>query len=375
MDSTLGLEFIENFDIYDLNLGGLDAEIHTTTNFDSNKSPYSDIYMNQNYSITNYNQNFQNELQLNLNSIFESSNDSENLELYSCDVFSRKESASSNSNLSPSFDTSIIENYDFSKCESGPVKFVLKDTTIDDLKISTEIVLNFEPLENQKNTINENDLELLTVHSQKDSCIDLLDDDEINNTDLSDSEINKNEDTVLTEEEKNVYLKEGYKIPNKTPLTKSEEKILKLVRRKIRNKKSAHISRERKKKYVDGLEKRVDLCTKENDQLQSEVKSLKSKNLELMKELQKMQALITSLVTKNKKSSTAVLFVSFLITFCIFPNMSIEEDINSYDLTYQAINSVSRQLLSSNPPKNQIEINTTDQYDYIWDIYKSRYDI
>jgi hypothetical protein len=82
----------------------------------------------------------------------------------------------------------------------------------------------------------------------------------------------------------------------------NEEKVLKMIRRKIRNKvlaltgcplsflfavsrgifflqQSAHMSRERKKKYVDGLEKRVDLCTKENKMLQKEIQSLKSQNL------------------------------------------------------------------------------------------------
>ncbi len=44
-------------------------------------------------------------------------------------------------------------------------------------------------------------------------------------------------------------------------------------------KQSAHMSRERKKKYVDGLEKRVDLCTKENKMLQKQVQMLKSQNM------------------------------------------------------------------------------------------------
>lgn len=76
------------------------------------------------------------------------------------------------------------------------------------------------------------------------------------------------------------------------------------------------------------------MCTKENEQLQNEVKSLKSKNFELMKELQKMQGLVTTLFTKNKKSSTAVLLVSFLITFCIFPHIDIAE-VDSFALEHQ----------------------------------------
>jgi cyclic AMP-responsive element-binding protein 3 len=48
---------------------------------------------------------------------------------------------------------------------------------------------------------------------------------------------------VLTDEEKRTLLAEGYPIPQRLPLTKAEEKSLKKIRRKIKNKVSEEASR------------------------------------------------------------------------------------------------------------------------------------
>jgi cyclic AMP-responsive element-binding protein 3 len=41
---------------------------------------------------------------------------------------------------------------------------------------------------------------------------------------------------LLTDEELKLMKQEGYQIPTKLPLSKTEEKILKKIRRKIKNK-------------------------------------------------------------------------------------------------------------------------------------------
>ncbi|XP_061395196.1 cyclic AMP response element-binding protein A-like isoform X2 [Musca vetustissima] len=97
---------------------------------------------------------------------------------------------------------------------------------------------------------------------------------------------------LLTEEEKRTLLAEGYPIPQKLPLTKAEEKSLKKIRRKIKNKISAQESRRKKKEYMDQLERKVEILVNENSDYKRRVKSLEDSNAGLLNQLHKLQAIV-----------------------------------------------------------------------------------
>ncbi|KAM3968098.1 cyclic-AMP response element binding protein A [Aphomia sociella] len=98
---------------------------------------------------------------------------------------------------------------------------------------------------------------------------------------------------VLTEEEKRTLLAEGYPVPTRLPLTKAEEKSLKKIRRKIKNKISAQESRRKKKEYMDQLERKVEILVSENTDYRKRVDSLEQKNASLLSQLAALQALVT----------------------------------------------------------------------------------
>ncbi|CAG9562990.1 unnamed protein product [Danaus chrysippus] len=97
---------------------------------------------------------------------------------------------------------------------------------------------------------------------------------------------------VLTEEEKRTLLAEGYPVPTRLPLTKAEEKSLKKVRRKIKNKISAQESRRKKKEYMDQLERKVEILVSENTDYRKRVETLESTNANLLSQLAALQALV-----------------------------------------------------------------------------------
>ncbi|KAK1802468.1 hypothetical protein P4O66_022125 [Electrophorus voltai] len=122
---------------------------------------------------------------------------------------------------------------------------------------------------------------------------------------------------LLTEEEKRTLMAEGYPVPNKLPLTKTEEKALKRVRRKIKNKISAQESRRKKKEYVECLEKKVENYTSENNELWKKVETLESANRSLLQQLQKLQSLVSGKVPRNcKMASTQTGTCLMVVALC-----------------------------------------------------------
>nr|XP_046238319.1 cyclic AMP-responsive element-binding protein 3-like protein 1 [Scatophagus argus] len=172
---------------------------------------------------------------------------------------------------------------------------------------------------------------------------------------------------MLTEEEKRTLVAEGYPVPNKLPLTKSEEKALKRVRRKIKNKISAQESRRKKKEYVECLEKKVESYTSENSDLWRKVENLETANRSLLQQLQKLQSLISGKVVPRscKMASTqtgtclmmmALCFVLVLGSFspCLSP-LSFLTDTSSLSSSPSSSNP------SSSPPLPSADLYTTSQ--------------
>ncbi|XP_029824409.2 cyclic AMP-responsive element-binding protein 3-like protein 4 [Ixodes scapularis] len=163
----------------------------------------------------------------------------------------------------------------------------------------------------------------------------------------------------LTEEEKRLMRKEGIMIPTTMPLTKAEERELKKIRRKIRNKQSAQDSRKRKKEYVDGLESRVKLCTAQNAQLQKKVELLEKQNGSLVLQLKRLQTLVANSSGRNAQTSTCVMVLLLSFALLIFPNMRTNSSDSNADLILQSsseklapISGRSRSLLYTAEPSS-----------------------
>ncbi|CAG4943760.1 unnamed protein product [Parnassius apollo] len=162
-----------------------------------------------------------------------------------------------------------------------------------------------------------------------DSGSDRSDDDE---TDHKESKVtdarNGYPRLVLTAEERRLLAKEGISLPTSYPLTKHEERELKRIRRKIRNKISAQDSRKRKKEYVDGLEDRVKQCTAENQTLMRRIKLLQTQNQTLTAQLKRIQSVLTGVTNgstgKSAQPATCLLVLLLSVALVALPSVRDE---------------------------------------------------
>lgn len=143
---------------------------------------------------------------------------------------------------------------------------------------------------------------------------------------------------MLTNEERRLLDKEGISLPGNYPLTKHEERELKRIRRKIRNKISAQDSRKRKKEYVDGLEERVKQCTDENQTLIKRLKLLQSQHSNLSQQVKKLQAMLTKsgmTGNGNKTTQPATCLMVLLLSLALVaaPNLKLGQNSQDTDLT------------------------------------------
>ncbi|XP_038634043.1 cyclic AMP-responsive element-binding protein 3-like protein 3 [Scyliorhinus canicula] len=146
---------------------------------------------------------------------------------------------------------------------------------------------------------------------------------------LNTSEMNKPQlqphqvrELVLNEDEKKLLVKEGVTLPSQLPLTKQEERVLKKIRRKIRNKQSAQESRKKKKEYIDGLENRMAACTAQNYELQRKVIRLEKQNTTLIQQLRKLQTLVMHSTGKTAQTGTCIMVLMLSFALIIFPSFS-----------------------------------------------------
>lgn len=121
---------------------------------------------------------------------------------------------------------------------------------------------------------------------------------------------------TLSEEERRTLVQEGYPIPTKLPLTKAEEKSLKKVRRKIKNKISAQESRRKKKEYVEALERKMDSYTHENGELRKKVDNLEDTNQSLISQLHKLQNIVNKVSKPIKASATQTGTCMMVLVLC-----------------------------------------------------------
>lgn len=130
---------------------------------------------------------------------------------------------------------------------------------------------------------------------------------------------NKYPPLELNDEELKMAAKENMKFPTHYPLTREEERNLKKIRRKIRNKLSAQDSRKRKREYLDNMEDRVKACSDENQELKDKIKALESQNKTLAAQLRRLHQIVVNGGLRQGQTSTALMVLLLSTALFLIP--------------------------------------------------------
>ncbi|XP_037642287.1 cyclic AMP-responsive element-binding protein 3-like protein 3-A [Sebastes umbrosus] len=152
------------------------------------------------------------------------------------------------------------------------------------------------------------------------------------------------QELVLNEDERKLLAKEGVNLPSKLPLSKFEERVLKKIRRKIRNKRSAQESRKKKREYVDSLEGRMSACSAHNLKLQRKIQQLEETNNDMLEQLSRLQALLPNSSSKTTHRGTCILVL--LLSFSLLISSNLQPDPYSQQGEYTQTKVPSRALQS-----------------------------
>ncbi|KAA0199387.1 putative camp-response element binding protein [Fasciolopsis buskii] len=112
----------------------------------------------------------------------------------------------------------------------------------------------------------------------------------------------------LSTEEIKMLRAMGVQMPARFPLNQVQERALRTVRRKIRNKLSAQASRARRQEYVADLEYRVQLSDKENERLRRQVAHLQNDKRDLIAHVRRLRSYVAKFLYKDEKTTLLPLF-------------------------------------------------------------------
>merc|ERR1712001_651692 len=130
----------------------------------------------------------------------------------------------------------------------------------------------------------------------------------------------------LNDEEQKMATKENMKFPSHYPLTREEERNLKKIRRKIRNKLSAQDSRKRKREYLDSMEDRVKHVSDENAELKEKINALETQNKTLAAQLRRLHQIVVNGGLRQGQTSTALMVLLLSTALFLIPGLGDKAD-------------------------------------------------